>query len=979
MKIPKQLQRAEFKFILLKGKVPVKPKNANNDFSWKDPKYQFTVDDPIIYKHIQSGGNLGVICGFGNLIVVDVDCKQHIELFEKIKEILPPTLVVRTGKKGFHLFYISSTLPRRIKVKKIKLTEPKEAEVEMRCSDCYVVAPPSVHPETGRRYKVINDAPIAKLSEEDYARLLDFLLTHSTDGKEKIKTGSASQNKKLEKLLGKILEKLDYVDRGNYILASCPFHKPDRNPSFVIYKNTMLGVDFHTNEIYTLKELAKKLKLKTKAYKEEGEAKPIKLSELTAQHVGKKVTFECQLVGDIVGKAIGCEALVKCKACGGILDYVDLKEESNFRLLHRAFLKKISVRDLADVLDFSDECPESGGKHHPYVTLSEDNVLDYSILFVRELPENITAENENTYRKLAAKTWKVYFLGIPKDIKKAQITGYVVKNPSSDEIEIIAYKVKPAAEEFARVNVTPQDHKAFERYFAPQNLSAIASNQIAPKIIDRDFAKLSALLVLHSPLEIYDIFQTARIRGYLRAIWIGDTKTGKSETGKDLTYAYYKIGEMVFGEMSSRAGLTYTIDTDKRAIIWGSLPLNDCKFIFLDGIHSLASEEMEQLREALEQGVIKVRRSVAGERLARVRMIATLNPRNPPMSNYFFKIQALMDTRVFKDPVDLTRWDIAAPFCIEDVKSDAIAEARPGERPIPKDVFLKHVYWAWSLRPEQIMYTQEACKSIIGRTKDLMEFVSSQYPLIHSGAREHLTRLSVAFACLTHSVTEDLEHVEVKREHVEYAYSFLMEMIQRIDYDAFIYQMRGIEKLNEEEFGQICKELSELELEILKQLTTGAKKSPELAARLGLSDRAIKEHYKVLRKHNLIITSTGFGVKLTARGIAVLKKMGGRLPSGEVVKRGEAEAPTINFTSLHHFTSSDATPPKNFENENNEKAFIKAQIIEIFKKHKTLDLNQYDQENVAKIKPLIEEMLKSGEIKEVKHNVFALGKVIECR
>ena len=56
---------------------------------------------------------------------------------------------------------------------------------------------------------------------------------------------------------------------------------------------------------------------------------------------------------------------------------------------------------------------------------------------------------------------------------------------------------------------------------------------------------------------------------------------------------------------------------------------------------------------------------------------------------------------------------------------------------------------------------------------------------------------------------------------------------------------------------------------------------------------------------------------------------------------------------------------------------LKTQIIEILKKHKTLDLNQYDEQNVAKIKPLIEEMLKSGEIKEVKHNVYALGKVIK--
>ena len=639
-------------------------------------------------------------------------------------------------------------------------------------------------------------------------------------------------------------------------------------------------------------------------------SKPIKLSQLSANLIGRKVRFEALLIGDIVGKAIERKILVKCKKCGNTLKEIDLKNEDNFVFAHKVLLKKLRVEDIPH--DWDNDCISNDGVHKPFIELSNGETIDYSVLFVKELPENVDVKNEEEYRKLATKVWKVYYFGIPQDIKRAKIYGYVVKNPSTNEIEIIAYKLKPSQEEFANLEITKEDHEKFKQYFANGDFNQIVENQIAPKIVGRNFEKLSILLTLHSPYEIYDIFNSTKIRGCLRTIWIGDTKTGKTEIGKDITYMFYRLGEIVFGEMSSRAGITYTIDSDKRIIIWGVLPLNDRKLVFIDGIHSLSSEEMEQLREALEQGIIKVSRSVSGERLARVRIIATLNPRNPPMRNYYYKIQALMDTRVFRDPVDLTRWDIVIPFCIEDVSGDLIAEAKPKERPIPKNIFIKHVYWVWSLEPEQIRYSENAKEKIIELTKELMKCVSSQYPLIHSGAREHLTRIAVAFACLLHSVSEDYRYVEVKEEHVKKAYDFIMEMIQRIDYDAFIYRMKDLTEISDDEFEEIKNELDDVEIEILKQLTTGAKKSPELASRLGLSDRAIKEHYKPLRKHNLMITSTGFGVKLTPKGVAFLKKLeGGYISSGEVVKSSEVKN---EENASPRFTTSllPTRPTKNF-------------------------------------------------------------------
>jgi hypothetical protein len=43
---------------------------------------------------------------------------------------------------------------------------------------------------------------------------------------------------------------------SNYIYVHCPFHPPDRNPSFAIHKTKFYGIDFHDGRVYSLKELA---------------------------------------------------------------------------------------------------------------------------------------------------------------------------------------------------------------------------------------------------------------------------------------------------------------------------------------------------------------------------------------------------------------------------------------------------------------------------------------------------------------------------------------------------------------------------------------------------------------------------------------------------------------------------------------------------------------------------------------------------
>ncbi len=387
----------------------------------------------------------------------------------------------------------------------------------------------------------------------------------------------------------------------------------------------------------------------------------------------------------------------------------------------------------------------------------------------------------------------------------------------------------------------------------------------------REEYQKALLLLTHSPRFIPSLYNHELIRGALRLLAFGDTKCYKTRAALDLAQTL-KIGEYVMVETSSRTGIAYTIDPDTRTIIWGVLPQNDGGLVVLDGLHTLWAEEMKELRECLEQMRIKVRRTVQGDIWARVRIVGILNP-NKEMSEYVYRCQALKDTRLFKDPPDMTRWDIYIPFSKDDVPPDKFIGVKPKDRPIPIEVFRRHVFWAWSLKPSDIIYTDEAVKKIGDESKNFIEkYALNDIPIVHNGYWEVLTRVSVAYAVLTHNVVND--KVIVDENIVDEIVKFLDELLElNLDLDAYKGYIEGERVISKNEATEILKEIASNDraLKILSMLIDGPRSSTEIASKLNVSDRTIKEDFKLLRKHGLITTKTGVGAMLTPRGNRFMK------------------------------------------------------------------------------------------------------------
>jgi hypothetical protein len=103
--------------------------------------------------------NVGIIGGAvsGNLALVDLDGDEAVDRFSRAFPSLMETYTVQSGSgHGLHLYLRADILPPS------KRTSQPWGNVELRANGCYVVAPPSIHPESGMRYEVVRRVPILR-------------------------------------------------------------------------------------------------------------------------------------------------------------------------------------------------------------------------------------------------------------------------------------------------------------------------------------------------------------------------------------------------------------------------------------------------------------------------------------------------------------------------------------------------------------------------------------------------------------------------------------------------------------------------------------------------------------------------------------------------------------------------------------------------------------------------------------------------
>jgi len=196
------LDKYEFDYFPLKGKIPV-TKNG-------------VLDSSRVAK-ISSSQNVGLRTGKYEdkkyLTIIDCDSKEGLKSWINMtnEKNIPDTLIVKTGKQGYHFYYWTTTETKNT-VSKIG------NKIDVRGKGGYVVAPFSIHPETKAKYEFYNENKISFIPE------------------------SAMEIFKKEKETDKIniLKSMETIKKGN------------RNDSLTRYIGKMKGKGLDETELLTL-------------------------------------------------------------------------------------------------------------------------------------------------------------------------------------------------------------------------------------------------------------------------------------------------------------------------------------------------------------------------------------------------------------------------------------------------------------------------------------------------------------------------------------------------------------------------------------------------------------------------------------------------------------------------------------------------------------------------------------------------------
>lgn len=283
-------------------------------------------------------------------------------------------------------------------------------------------------------------------------------------------------------------------------------------------------------------------------------------------------------------------------------------------------------------------------------------------------------------------------------------------------------------------------------------------------------------LVFHSVLA-FEFEGRIQSKGWLDALILGDTRTGKSEAAARLM-DWYRVGEMVSCESASFAGIVGGLSQHagrEWVVQWGAVPLNDRRAIFLDEVSGLSHEEIASMSSIRSSGVAELTKIRAERTMARTRLCWMGNPRGTSMSHYTYGVQGIKP--LIGNSEDIARFDLAMTLASSEVSSEEINREHFDRELVgskySSDACHDLVLWCWSRTHRQVHWAVGAQDLARSFAIELGNLYIDEPPLIQpASVRVKLARIAVAIAARTFS-TDDGEVLLIRRDHVEAAFQLI--------------------------------------------------------------------------------------------------------------------------------------------------------------------------------------------------------------
>ena len=222
--IPEQLKN--WRFILLQPKMKIPTGEMNG---WAKNRDQITLayDSPKLVEHLINDGNYGVTADIDRFVLA-ADTK---EVEQVIESRLPKTFTVQSPRHKTKHFYFYGKITKSVLFKPTVEGDPC---ADLKHGNAYVVGSESVFKEYGK-YKVIDDVPIATVTEEQLLAAIDNFIQpkkNPTPGGETEKEDFA-ETPELNFPIEKIIPNINALTQnGNELFGPHPLHGSTTGANF---------------------------------------------------------------------------------------------------------------------------------------------------------------------------------------------------------------------------------------------------------------------------------------------------------------------------------------------------------------------------------------------------------------------------------------------------------------------------------------------------------------------------------------------------------------------------------------------------------------------------------------------------------------------------------------------------------------------------------------------------------------------------